>query len=136
MKLGLLLTSTINDKNIIDAKKKFINTIKKYKDEKDKEHDDISDKIIFYNNNFQKKRDINDEIYMNYINTFTDLKDNWIKSKKENDLEKLKNLKKPELIMIDDIYSYMLIRNKKFKNSSSFAFSANPKNHPIINKII
>ena len=88
MKLGLLLTSTINDKNIIDAKKKFINTIKKYKDEKDKEHDDISDKIIFYNNNFQKKRDINDEIYMNYINTFTDLKDNWIKSKKENDLEK------------------------------------------------
>ena len=53
---------------------------------------------------------------MNYINTFTDLKDNWIKSKKENDLEKLKNLKKPELIMIDDIYSYMLIRNKKFKN--------------------
>ena len=53
---------------------------------------------------------------MNYNQSFTQLKDNWLKSNKENDLEKLKNLKKPDLINIEDIYTYMIIRNKNFKN--------------------
>jgi len=43
------------------------------------------------------------------------LKENWIKSGKEYDLELLKKLKRPELIDIDDIYTYMIIRNKNFK---------------------
>jgi hypothetical protein len=116
MNFGLLLTTTMNDNNITDAKKKFLIKINKYKEGKEKEHNDILDKINYYNNRFQKKRDINDETYMNYNQSFTQLKDNWLKSNKENDLEKLKNLKKPDLINVEDIYTYMIIRNKNFKN--------------------
>lgn len=116
MNFGLLLTTTINDKNIIDAKKKFLTKINKYKEDKEHEHDDILDKINYYNNRFQKKREINEETYMNYNQSFTQLKENWLKFNKENDLEKLKNLKKPDLINVEDIYTYMIIRNKKFKN--------------------
>jgi hypothetical protein len=116
MNFGLLLTNTMNDKNIIDAKRSFLSKINKYKDAKEKEQDNILFKINYYNNRFQKKREINDETYMNYIQSFTQLKDNWIKSNKENDLEKLKNLKKPDLINVEDIYTYMIIRNTKFKN--------------------
>jgi hypothetical protein len=116
MNFGLLLTSTLNDKNKEDAKKKFIMKINKYNEDKEKEKDDIINKIDYYNNRFQKKRDMNDETYMNYNQSFTQLKENWIKSNKENDLERLKNLKKPDLIEVEDIYTYMIIRNKKFKN--------------------
>lgn len=116
MNFGILLTKTINDKNIIDSKRIFITKINKYKENKDKEEDDILEKINYYNNYYQKKRENNDETYMNYIQSFTELKDNWIKSNKENDLERLKNLKKPDLIYVEDIYTYMIIRNKKFKN--------------------
>ena len=116
MNFGILLTKTINDNNIIDSKKNFIKKINKYKENKEQEQDDILEKINYYNNRFQKKRDMNDETYINYIQSFTQLKDNWIKSNKENDLEKLKNLKKPDLINVEDIYTYMIIRNKKFKN--------------------
>lgn len=116
MNFGILLTKTINDNNIIDSKKNFIKKINKYKQDKEKEQDDILEKINYYNNRFQKKRDMNDETYMNYIQSFRQLKDNWIKSNKENDLEKLKNLKKPDLINVEDIYTYMIIRNKNFKN--------------------
>ena len=116
MNFGILLTKTINDNNIIDSKKNFIKKINKYKQDKEKEQDDILEKINYYNNRFQKKRDMNDETYMNYIQSFGQLKDNWIKSNKENDLEKLKNLKKPDLINVEDIYTYMIIRNKNFKN--------------------
>jgi hypothetical protein len=116
MNFGLLLTNTMNDKNIIDAKRSFLAKINKYKETKVKEQDDILFKINYYNNRFQKKREINDETYMNYIQSFTQLKDNWIKSNKENDLEKLKNLKKPDLINVEDIYTYMINRNTKFKN--------------------
>ena len=116
MNFGLLLTNTMNDKNIVDAKRRFLTKINKYKQDKEKEQDDILEKINYYNNHFQKKRDMNDETYINYIQSFTQLKDNWIKSNKENDLEKLKNLKKPDLINVEDIYTYMIIRNKKFKN--------------------
>lgn len=116
MNFGLLLTNTMNDKNIVDAKRRFLTKINKYKQDKEKEQDDILEKINYYNNRFQKKRDMNDETYINYIQSFTQLKDNWIKSNKENDLEKLKNLKKPDLINVEDIYTYMIIRNKKFKN--------------------
>ena len=116
MNFGILLTKTINDNNIIDSKKNFIKKINKYKQDKEKEQDDILEKINYYNNRFQKKRDMNDETYINYIQSFTQLKDNWIKSNKENDLEKLKNLKKPDLINVEDIYTYMIIRNKNFKN--------------------
>lgn len=116
MNFGLLLTNTMNDKNIVDAKRRFLTKINKYKQDKEKEQDDILEKINYYNNRFQKKRDMNDETYINYIQSFTQLKDNWIKSNKENDLEKLKNLKKPDLINVEDIYTYMIIRNKKIKN--------------------
>ena len=116
MNFGLLLTSTINDKNIVDSKKRFLMKINKYKEGKEKEQEDILEKIKYYNNRFQKKREINDETYMNYIQSFTQLKENWIKSNKENDLERLKNLKKPDVIDVEDIYTYMIIRNKKFKN--------------------
>ena len=116
MNFGLLLTNTMNDKNIVDAKRRFLTKLNKYKQDKEKEQDDILEKINYYNNRFQKKRDMNDETYINYIQSFTQLKDNWIKSNKENDLEKLKNLKKPDLINVEDIYTYMIIRNKKFKN--------------------
>lgn len=116
MNFGILLTKTINDNNIIDSKKNFIKKINKYKENKEQEQDDILEKINYYNNRFQKKRDMNDETYINYIQSFTQLKDNWIKSNKENDLEKLKNLKKPDLINVEDIYTYMIIRNKNFKN--------------------
>ena len=116
MNFGLLLTNTMNDKNIVDAKRRFLTKINKYKQDKEKEQDDILEKINYYNNRFQKKRDMNDETYINYIQSFTQLKDNWIKSNKENDLEKLKNLKKPDLINVEDIYTYMIIRNKKFIN--------------------
>ena len=90
--------------------------INKFNEDKEKEKDDIINKIDYYNNRFQKKRDVNDETYMNYNQSFTQLKENWIKSNKENDLERLKNLKKPDLIEVEDIYTYMIIRNKKFKN--------------------
>jgi hypothetical protein len=116
MNFGLLLTSTINDKNILDAKRRFLTKINKYKEVKSKEQDDIFEKINYYNNRFEKKREVNNEKYLNYIETFTQLKENWIKSNKENDLEKLKNLKKPDLLDVEDIYTYMIIRNKKFKN--------------------
>lgn len=116
MNFGVLLTNTMNDKNITDAKKRFLAKINKYKENIEKKDDEISEKINYYNNRFQKKREINDETYLNYIQSFTQLKDNWIKSNKENDLEKLKNLKKPILIDVEDIYTYMIIRNKKFKN--------------------
>jgi hypothetical protein len=116
MNFGLLLTSTMNDKNISDAKRKFLTKINKYKENKIKEQDEIYEKINYYNKRFQKKRDNNHETYFNYIQNFTELKDNWIKSNKENDLEKLKNLKKPDLIDVEDIYTYMIIRNKNFKN--------------------
>lgn len=116
MNFGLLLTSTINDKNFNEAKQKFFMKIDKYKETKEKEKDEMNKKIIFYNNNFQKKREQNDEIYFNYLQTFTKLKENWLLSNKENDMEKLKNLKRPDLINVDDIYTYMIVRNKKFKN--------------------
>jgi hypothetical protein len=116
MNLGLLLTSTINDKNITDAKRRFLTTINKYKEKKAKEQEENFEKINYYNNKFEKKREINNEKYLNYIQTFTELKENWIKNNKENDLEKLKNLKKPELIDVEDIYTYMIIKNKKLKN--------------------
>jgi len=113
MNIGLLLTNVINDNN---NKRLFLSTINKYKENKIKEQEEIFEKNIYYNNNYQKKRDNNDELYLNYFQKYTELKDNWMKSNKENDLEKLKNLKKPELLDVDDIYTYMLIRNKKFKN--------------------
>jgi hypothetical protein len=116
MNFGLLLTSTINDKDNINAKKKFLMNLNKYREDKLKEQDDILNKMNYYNNHYQKKRENNDEIYLNYIQTFTELKENWIKSNKENDLEKLKNLNKPILLNIDDIYTYMIIKNKNFKN--------------------
>jgi hypothetical protein len=88
MNFGLLLTSTLNDKNKEDAKKKFIMKINKFNENKEKEKDDIINKMDYYNNRFQKKRDMNDETYMNYNQSFTQLKENWIKSNKEKFINK------------------------------------------------
>ena len=82
MNFGILLTKTINYNNIIDSKKNFIKKINKYKENKEQEQDDILEKINYYNNHYQKKREINHETYMNYIQSFRQLKDNWIKSNK------------------------------------------------------
>ena len=69
-----------------------------------------------YNLNYERKRLINEEAYINYYQTYVNYKENWLKTNKENDLEKLKNLKKPELLEVDDIYTYIIIKNKRFKN--------------------
>jgi hypothetical protein len=116
MNFGLLLTSTINDKNSIDSKRNFLKKLDKYKEEKIKENDELIEKKNSYNLNYQKKREYNDELYINYLQTYINYKENWLKSNKEIDLEKLKNLKKPNIIDVDDIFTYMLIKNKKFKN--------------------
>jgi len=116
MNIGLLLTSAINDKNQELAKRRFLGIINKLKEQNLKKEEDKFEKINYYNSTYEKKRDMNNEIYMNYYQSFIQLKENWLKSNKETDLEKLKNLKKPDLIDIDDIYTSMLIKNKRFKN--------------------
>ena len=115
MNFGLLLTSTINDKNIIDSKRNFLNKLDKYKEKKIRENDELIKQKNSYNLNYQKKRDNNDELYMNYLQTYIKYKENWLKSNKEIDLEKLKNLKKTILIDVEDIFTYMLIKNKNLK---------------------
>ena len=50
MNFGLLLTSTINDKDNINAKKKFLMNLNKYREDKLKEQDDILNKMNYYNN--------------------------------------------------------------------------------------
>ena len=116
MNFGLLLTSTINDKNSIDSKRNFLKKLDKYKEEKIKEIDELIEKKNSYNLNYQKNREYYVELYINYLQTYINYKENWLKSNKEIDLEKLKNLKKPNIIDVDDIFTYMLIKNKKFKN--------------------
>jgi hypothetical protein len=116
MNFGLLLTSTMNDKNKEQAKRRFIGILNKLKEQKLKTDEDKFEKLNDYLSKYEKKREMNNEIYMNYYQTFIQLKEYWLKSGKENDLEKLKNLKKPELIDIDDIYTSMYIKNKRFKN--------------------
>lgn len=116
MNFGLLLTSTMNDKNQEQAKRRFIGILNKLKEQKLKTDEDKFEKLNDYLSKYEKKREMNNEIYMNYYQTFIQLKEYWLKSGKENDLEKLKNLKKPELIDIDDIYTSMYIKNKRFKN--------------------
>lgn len=116
MNYGLLLTDIINNKNDIYDKKKLLMIIEKYKIKIKNEQDEKNEKIKNYYSNYEKKRNENEEKYKNYYINYVKLKDNWINSKKEIDLEKLKNIKKPELIDIDDIYTYMIIKNKNLKN--------------------
>ena len=96
--------------------KKFLRILQNYKDEKNKKEEDDIEKMNAYNLNYERKRLINDEAYINYYQTYVNYKENWLKTNKENDLEKLKNLKKPKLLEVDDIYTYMIIKNKRFKN--------------------
>lgn len=115
MNFGLLIINTIHNKNQDEAKRRLLTSIKKIRDEKMKEQEDKFVKQNYYMSNYEKKRNDNDELYKGYYINFLKLKDNWIKSGKESDLELLKKLKRPELIDIEDIYTYMLIRNKNFK---------------------
>ena len=101
MNLGVLITKAVNDRND-EYKRTFLKKIRK-------EQDIYLEKKNYVFNTYEKKRIENDEVYKNFYSTF-------MKLKELGNIENLKNLKRPDISLVDDIYTCHLIRNERFKN--------------------
>jgi len=108
MNLGILLTKSVNDKNE-EYKKTFLRKINEKREKLRKDQDIYLEKKNYSFNTYDKKRIENDEIYKNFYSTF-------MKLKELGNIEKLKDLKRPDIDLVDDIFTSYLIRNERFKN--------------------
>ena len=102
--IGLLLLNSIN-KNTPENKNTFMKNIKNYKDNKEKEHNQLLQDISYYTANYESKRDVNNSLYEEYLNKRFPLYKKWMNSKKKIDLDNLFKLQKPKYNDIPDIYT-------------------------------
>lgn len=102
--IGLILLNSIN-KNTTENKKIFLNDIKKYKDEKEKEQNKLLEDISYYIANYENKREENKTLYNEYIQRRFSLYNKWMETKKKLDLDNLFKLQKPPYNDVLDIYT-------------------------------
>jgi hypothetical protein len=108
MNLGVLITKAVNDRND-EYKRTFLKKINDRREKLRKEQDIYLEKKNYVFNTYEKKRIENDEVYKNFYSTF-------MKLKELGNIENFKNLKRPDISLVDDIYTCHLIRNERFKN--------------------
>ncbi len=112
--IGLLLTKTINN-NSKENKLLLLNDINKFIKAKEAKQMDLIKKKNFYIDNYELKRKEDENTYAEYKEEYKELYNNWKKSKKIVDLQKLLALKSPSLNNVDDIYTSDIIKNQKLK---------------------
>lgn len=101
---GLLLIKAVNSTNPI-TKTKLLNTCDNHRKELLKKQDSSIKKQEFYFNNYEMKRDEDDVIYREYLQTRMNLSEKWNKSKNIKDLINLATLEPPSLNLPKDIYT-------------------------------
>jgi len=116
MNIGILITDVINNKNEKEGKMRIMLEIDKIRKKKMKEQEDMLKRHNYYIEKYENNRNKNEDNYKKYLINYIKNKEEWLKSGRESEMEKLKNLKRPEIIEVDDIYTKMIIRNENFKN--------------------
>lgn len=112
--IKLLLTKSI-DNNSKENKLLLLNEIQKYNKLNETKQMNLIKKKSFYMDNYEIKRKEDENIYAEYKEEYKQLYDNWKKTKKITELQKLLSLEMPKLNNVQDIYTYNVVKNEKLK---------------------
>jgi len=104
--LGFSLLNYIDNSEDLAAKANLLKLLDDYKNNKNKENDELINAITLYNVKYEQPRNENNINYENYYSSREILYNKWKESNELKDLINLVNLLPPDIKYVPDIYTY------------------------------